>query len=214
MTKNKEVKKEMKMMKKVTSLVLAGAMTLAMSVSAFAATGISAEEQKILDTAAVKAAELGVSTSSAQYKKYYLHATTYLQQNDMDATQINGALTAMDQATAEAKAAMQEAGVTSLLDLDKDKLTSLTSACATTIQKELDKAGIKVQVSADGTVSFTENKTTDDGVKNNTVVNTGPVIKQAGSDMTATAAVVVAVVGAVAACGVVAKKKDLLSTEA
>lgn len=214
MTKNKEVKKEMKMMKKVTSLVLAGAMTLAMSVSAFAATGISAEEQKILDTAAVKAAELGVSTSSAQYQKYYSQATTYLQQNDMDATQINGALTAMDQATAEAKAAMQEAGVTSLLDLDKDKLTSLTSTCATTIQKELDKAGIKVQVSADGTVSFTENKKTDDGVKNNTVVNTGSVIKQTGSDMTATAAVAVAVVGAVAACGVVAKKKGLLSTEA
>lgn len=204
----------MKMMKKVTSLVLAGAMTLAMSVSAFAATGISAEEQKILDTAAVKAAELGVSTSSAQYQKYYSQATTYLQQNDMDATQINGALTAMDQATAEAKAAMQEAGVTSLLDLDKDKLTSLTSTCATTIQKELDKAGIKVQVSADGTVSFTENKKTDDGVKNNTVVNTGSVIKQTGSDMTATAAVAVAVVGAVAACGVVAKKKGLLSTEA
>lgn len=58
----------MKMMKKIASLVLAGAMTLSMSVAAFALTGVSTEEQKILDAAPAKAAELGVSTDSAQYR--------------------------------------------------------------------------------------------------------------------------------------------------
>ena len=44
----------MKMMKKIASLVLAGAMTLSMSVAAFALTGVSTEEQKILDAAPAK----------------------------------------------------------------------------------------------------------------------------------------------------------------
>ena len=48
----------MKMMKKIASLVLAGAMTLSMSVAAFALTGVSTEEQKILDAAPAKAAKL------------------------------------------------------------------------------------------------------------------------------------------------------------
>lgn len=203
----------MKMMKKVASLVLAGAMTLSMSVAAFALTGVSAEEQKILDAAPAKAAELGVPTTSAQYQKYYAQAETYVQQNDMTTEQVNGALEAMDEATAEAKAEMTKAGVTSLLDLDQSVLASLTSECAKTVNTKLESVGIKVKVSADGTVDVVS--TSGDAQKSNTVVQTTNVIKQTGSDMTATVVVSAAVVGAIAACGVVARRKGLFAeTEA
>ena len=191
----------MKMMKKIASLVLAGAMTLSMSVAAFALTGVSTEEQKILDAAPAKAAELGVSTDSAQYQKYYSQAVTYVQQNDMTTEQVNGAITAMNDATAKAKTAMNKAGVTSLFDLDKD--------CAKVVTDELAAVGIEVKVSADGTVTGVV-KNTETG-KANTVVSTTNVIKQTGSDMTATVVASAAVVGAIAACGVVAKKKGLFS---
>ena len=79
-----------------------------MSVAAFALTGVSTEEQKILDAAPAKAAELGVSTNSAQYQKYYSQAVTYVQQNDMTTEQVNGAITAMNDATAKAKTAMSK----------------------------------------------------------------------------------------------------------
>lgn len=207
-------------MKKIASLVLAGAMTLSMSMAAFALTGVTAEEQKILDAAPAKAAELGVPTSSAQYQKYYSQAVTYVQQNDMTTTQVDGALKAMDDATAEAKTAMEKAGVSSLLDLDEATLKSLTASCASVINKELQAVGIEVRVSADGTVTGVtapdkNDPTATNTPKQNTVISSTKVVKQTGSDMTATVVVAATVVGAVAACGVVSKKKGLFAkTEA
>lgn len=209
-------------MKKIASLVLAGAMTLSMSMAAFALTGVTAEEQKILDAAPAKAAELGVPTSSAQYQKYYSQAVTYVQQNDMTTAQVDGALKAMDNATAEAKTAMEKAGVSSLLDLDEATLKSLTASCASVINKELQAVGIEVRVSADGTVtgvttqgSNKNDPTATNTPKQNTVISSTKVVKQTGSDMTATVVVAATVVGAVAACGVVSKKKGLFAkTEA
>ena len=104
---------------------------------------------------------------------------------------------------------MNKAGVTSLFDLDKDTLASLTKDCAKVVTDELAAVGIEVKVSADGTVTGVV-KNTETG-KANTVVSTTNVIKQTGSDMTATVVASAAVVGAIAACGVVAKKKGLFS---
>ena len=204
----------MKITKKVLSAVLAGAMTLAMSVATFAATNVSASEQKILDQAKIKAAALGVSEDNAQYQQYYSQALTYVQTNDMTEEQVNGALTAMDEAEAQVVTAMKEAGVSSVLELDKESLKTLTAKCANVIQKEFDKVGIEVQLSADGTVTVVKNNTnsnSNEPVKNNTVFQSTSVVKQTGSDMTATVVVAVAVLGAVAACGVVAKKKGLFT---
>lgn len=199
----------MKITKKVLSVVLAGAMTLAMSVATFAATNISADEQKILDQAKAKAAELGVSEDSAQYQQYYSQAVSYVQSNDMTAEQVEGALTAMDKAVAKAETAMKTAGVSSLLDLDKDALKSLVSECSDTIQTEFDKVGIQVKLSADGSV--TVEKKSENGSKPSVLFQNTEVVKQTGSDMTATVVVAVAVLGAVAACGVVAKRKGLFT---
>lgn len=212
----------MKIMKKALSAVLAGAMALSMSVAVFAATNISASEQKILDQAKVKAAELGVPETSSQFEQYYSQAVSYCQQYDMTETEVNGALKAMDEAADIASAKMKEAGVSSLFDLDKDTLTALAAQCTSVIQKEFDAVGIKVKLSADGTVTFVKENTTNntpnnskdssstaEPVKNNTVFQTSKVIKQTGSDLTATVVVAAAVVGAVAACGVIAKKKGL-----
>jgi len=206
----------MKITKKVLSVVLAGAMTLAMSVAAFAATNVSSSEQKILDQAKLKAAALGVSEDNARYQQYYSQALTYVQTYDMTEEQVNGALTAMDEAQAKAETAMKEAGVSSVLDLDKDTLKSLSAKCADVIQAEFDRVGIQVQLSADGTVTVVKENVdngnkTNEPVKNNTVFQSTSVVKQTGSDMTATVVVAVAVLGAVATCGVVAKKKGLFT---
>lgn len=198
----------MKMMKKVASLVLAGAMVLSMSVAAFAATGISADEQKILDAAPAKAAELGVSTEGPSYKSYYAQATSFLQKEDLSAAQVDGALKAMNDATAQAKAEMDKAGVAKLSELSTDTLSTVVSNCTKTVNDELKKVGVDVtvSVSVDGSASVK--------VGNDKVGSNENPIKQTGSDLSATAAVAVAVVGAVVACGVVAKKRDLFATEA
>lgn len=215
-------------MKRVLSAALAGVMTLALSTAVFAATNISDSEQKILDAAKAKAAELGVSESSAQFEQYYSQAVSYVQQYDMTEEEVNGAMKAMDEAADVAEAKMKEAGVTSLFDLDKDTLKALGASCTAVIQKEFDAVGIKVQLSADGGVTFVKETTSTDNkndnnapvsstepLKNNTVFQTTKVVKQTGSDLTATVVVAAAVVGAVAACGVVAKKKGLFEgTEA
>lgn len=196
----------MKLAKKVVSLVSAGAVVLLMATSTFAA-GITAEEQAILDQAAAAAAELGVPETNATYQSYYAQAEKYLTDNDMTADEITAATTALSEAKTAAAAEMEAAGVTSVLDLPSDTLSSLTSTVAAQAETTLQAAGINVAISADGTVTLT----TEDGT---TVASTAAVIKQTGSDMTATVCVVVAVIGAIAACVIVAKKKDLFATEA
>lgn len=197
------------------SVILAGAITLSMSSMIFAA-GISAQEQKILDYAPAKAAELGISTSDSKYLGYVEQAKSYLRANELDATQVSAAMSAMDNATSSVKTVMNEKGVKSiyeLKELDASAFNALKNSAITGIKADLKAAGIKgVEISADGTVTVSD-------VSGNPVTDPAPSVsrtpvKQTGFDMTATAVVAAAVVGAVAACGVVAKKKDLFGAEA
>lgn len=195
-------------MKKLVSFVLAGAMTLAMSVSAFATTGITDAEQKILNQAEAKAKELGVDTAtSRQYKDYYAQASKYLSDNDLTDEQVNAMVAAVDEAAATAKAEMAANGVTKLSDLSASVFSSLESKVADQITKSAAAVGITVVATKDGW------KVQD--VKGNPVIEqtsttTGP-IKQTGSDVTTTAVMAVMFVGALSACVVVAKKRNLFA---
>lgn len=196
----------MSKMKKVLSVLMAGAMTLAMSVSAFAATGVSAAEQTILDTAKLKAIELGVDVSkSTQYKNYYSQAETYLASNDLSEEQVNAMVTAVNEAAATAKTEMSAQGVTKLSDLSKSVLGSLESKVASQITTAAAKVGIEISASSNGwSVKAVNNGTT--------VASSSNVIKQTGApDFTTTVVMSAMFVGAVAVCGVVAKKRKLFA---
>ena len=191
-------------MKKLISFVLAGAMTLAMSVSAFAAQGVTAAEQKILDQAKVKAEELGVDTNtSSQYKNYYGQAESYLARNELTQTQIDAMVAAVDEAAATAKAEMAANGVTRLGDLSPSVFAALEDKVANQITKAAAAVGIKVVVTKDGWAV--------QDLKGDTVIDNEKPIKQTGSDMTTTAVMAVMFVGALSACVVVAKKRNLFA---
>lgn len=218
----------MKGLKKITAAILAGAMTLAMSVSAFATVGISPEEQKILDTAKAKAIELGVDVdTSAKYKEYVSQATTYLVKNELSQEQADAMVKAVDDAATTAVAEMQTKGVAKLSDLSAEDFTQLFDKVGTQVTTAAKAVGIVVKQTADGGYAVEDVKT-GDTKKADTYVQTNSVIKQTGAevadvemsvatvdttaDMTGTAMIGVLFAGAVVVCGVVAKKKNLFSS--
>lgn len=223
----------MNRMKKIASVILAGAMSLVMSVGVFATTGITPSEQKILDTAKEKAIELGVNVdTSAKYKEYMSQASTYLVKNELNQEQTDAMVKAVNDAAATALSEMKANGVSSLSQLDKDTFTKLFDRVGTQITNAAKAVGIVVKKTADG-YAVEDIVTTQPGdsnqadIKNDIYMQTGSVIKQTGSeiadvdnvtasvsmatDMTNTVVLSVLFVGAVAVCGVVAKKKNLFS---
>lgn len=221
----------MKLIKKLTSVVLAGAMTLVMSVCAFATTDITAEEKVILTRAEEKAIELGVDVqTSAKYKEYVSQASTYLAKNELTQEQIDALVKAVDDATATAQAEMKAKGVFKLSELSAEDFAKLYDKVGNQITVAAEAVGIVVKKTADGfevedVKASAEGKKEDKEQKKDTYVQTNPVIKQTGSDiadidmsaasvnttadMTSTVVLAVLFVGAVVVCGVVAKKKNL-----
>lgn len=195
----------MSRMKKFFGVLMASAMTLAMSVSAFAATGVTAAEQTILDAAKSKAVELGVDVNtSKQYKSYYSQAETYLASNDLSQDQVNAMVAAVNEAAATAKAEMDAKGVAKLSDLSQDIFTALESKVANQITKAAEKVGIQISATASGwTVQAIGN--------GKTVASSTGVIKQTGANLSTTIVMAVMFAGAVTVCGVVATKRRLFA---
>lgn len=195
----------MKTVKKLVSAMLVGAMTLAMSATAFAAAaGVSSEEEKILARATEKAQELGVDTSaSAQFNQYYAQAEKFLAENELTTDQVNELTKAVDDAAVTVKAEMDAQGVTKLGDLksNTDLVKSLESKVVAQVKAAAEKVGITISVDAEGNYTAKAADTTTP------VLDSSNPIKQTGFDLTATVVVVTAFVGAVAVCLVVASKK-------
>ena len=197
----------MKTMKKLVAAALAGVMTLAMGVSAFAATGVSSDEQALLDKATQKAQELGVDTNaSAQFKQYYAEGERYLAETDLNAEQIAALSASIDDAAKTVKAEMDAQGVTKLGDLKAQPsvLQALENKVVAQVKTAADKVGITITVNADGSV------TVKTAASNTPVADSSNPIKQTGCDLTATVVVAVAFAGAVAVCLVVASKKRFI----
>ena len=197
--------------KKLVSFVLAGAMTLAMSVSAFAATGVTETEQKILNEAKAKAVELGVNVNTSQrYKDYYAQAETYLVKNDLTDKQVDALVAAVDEAAATAKKEMSSNGVSKLGDLSSSVFAALESKVSSQITKAAEAVGIHVTKTANGWEVQDVNGNT---VAQNTTGTNGSnaTIKQTGAELTTTVVMAVMFVGALSACVVVAKKRNLFA---
>lgn len=224
----------MSKMKKLVSFVLAGAMTLAMSVCTFAATpGITDAEQKILDEARAKATYLGVDVNTSKtYQEYYSQASTYLAKNDLSQAQIDAMVAAVDEAASTAKAEMDAKGVAKLGDLDKTAFEALFEKVSNQVTTAAKAVGIVIKRDANGGFVVEPVTTSNDDKKTDVYVQGGgsnKVVQQTGADlaadkvdtaasidttatsMTSTVVMSVMFVGAVAVCGVVAKKKNLFS---
>lgn len=224
----------MKKMKKLISVVLAGAMALALSVSVMATPGITPAEQKILDKAETEAVRLGVDVEhSKMYKEYVSQASTYLAKNVLSAKQIDALVKAVEEAAATAKADLKAKGLTSLDELSEADFKALFNKVGDQIVKAAEAVGIKVKKTANGfEVEPVLNESDSDEEKvgsKDVYVQSNAVIAQTGAelatdkvsvpasvqlegnDMTTTVVMGVMFVGVVAACVVVAKKKDLFS---
>lgn len=227
----------MKKMKKLVSVVLAGAMALAMSVSVMATPGITTAEQKILDKAKVEAKDLGVDVNTSKmYKEYVSQASTYLAKNELSQKQIDALVKAVENAAATAKADLEAKGLKSLDELSEADFKALFDKVGDQIVKAAEAVGIKVKKTATGfDVEPIVNDSNSSSDKEDTVgskdiyIQSNTPIRQTGaelatdkvsvpaavelevSDTTTTVVMSVMFVGVVAACVVVAKKKNLFS---
>ncbi len=187
------------MIKKILAVSVSVVMTLAMTVSAFAAGSVNTEEQRVLD--ALTASK--VDDSSEQ--KYFSQAKKFFERDDIDATkaQADEVIGYINEAAAIAKAAG--------LKSEKD----IVNASADVKNQLVDKAnkaaavfGLTVTVDTKtGTVTLSKKKTDSKGNTTTTpVVTTNVNTRATGADSMSSVAVVSVLGLAVAALAVVTKK--------
>lgn len=192
----------MKRFKKIAALLLACGLLTAMPLTAFAASGISASEQKILDKAA---AIRNMYTLTAQQKKTFdnaiASARSYLEANDLSDSQVDAVLGAIDSAAAAVKTICPDGDLTRLSSADKQ---TLAAKVASALQAGANAAGIKITIHSDGTFAFTDSK-------GNPAVSTGAAVKATGVTAGTTAAVVAALTVVLGGCALIAKRKKMFA---
>ena len=212
----------MRSIKRITVFLLAAVMTVGMCMTAFAApAGVSEGEEKLLNEAVAHAKALGIDTdASAAFKSAYSQAEAFLVVNGLNDGQIQALSNAMNAAATDAKAQMDQHGVSKLADLKNVEgfdYAAYQSATVQTLAKKATDVGITVKVDANGKI-FTDIPDKSSSSSSNggsgSSISTEGVIKQTGLNLNATAAVMMLLVAGVVLCGVYAKKRDLLNGEA
>jgi hypothetical protein len=175
------------MFKKIMAVASAAAMMVAMSVSAFAAGSIDANEQKILD-------ELNARKVPAEY---VAQAKNYFEKDDVEVTvdQATEIIANIDDAAAIAKAA----GITSSADLAKADTTVINNIVA---KAQAAAKVVNLTVSYDAASGVASVKTVD----GSTVFTSNVGTKKTGADSMSTVAVVSALGLAVVTLAVASKK--------
>lgn len=212
----------MRSIKRITVFLLAAVMTVGMCMTAFAApAGVSEGEEKLLNEAVAHAKALGIDTdASAAFKSAYSQAEAFLVVNGLNDGQIQALSNAMNAAATDAKAQMDQYGVSKLADLKNVEgfdYAAYQSATVQTLAKKATDVDITVKVDANGKISADipdkSNSSSGNGGSGSSISTEG-VIKQTGLNLNATAAVMMLLVAGVVLCGVYAKKRDLLNGEA
>lgn len=197
-------------------------MTVGMCMTAFAApAGVSEGEEKLLNEAVAHAKALGIDTdASAAFKSAYSQAEAFLVVNGLNDGQIQALSNAMNAAATDAKAQMDQYGVSKLADLKNVEgfdYAAYQSATVQTLAKKATDVGITVKVDANGKVFADipdKSSSSSSNGGSGSSISTEGVIKQTGLNLNATAAVMMLLVAGVVLCGVYAKKRDLLNGEA
>lgn len=198
--------------KKIAVAILTMAMVTASSVMAFAANGVSADEQKILDKLSS-----GVTVNGTAVKvpaEYVNQAEKYLAANDVTADQVTSITSKIDDAYAVAKSE----NVTDLTKLSKDakqKVLADAQAAAKVVGVTVTydaKTGAITGKTADGSTVLTGSLKSDAASGSTTAASSSNgVIKATGFGVSATVAVAVALVAGLFVCSVVADKKKLFA---
>ncbi len=187
------------MIKKILAVSVSVVMTLAMTVSAFAAGSVNSEEQRVLD--ALTASKVDDSSS----QKYFSQAKKFFERDDIDATkaQADEVIGYINEAAAIAKAAG--------LKSEKD-IANASADVKNQLVEKANKAaavfGLKVNVDTKAnTVTITKDTVKADGTKTTTTVATSNAgTKTTGANSMSSVAVVSVLGLAVAALAVVTKK--------
>ena len=212
----------MRSIKRITVFLLAAVMTVGMCMTAFAApAGVSEGEEKLLNDAVALAIALGIDTvASAAFKSAYSQAEAFLVVNGLNDGQIQALSNAMNAAATDAKAQMDQHGVSKLADLKNVEgfdYAAYQSATVQTLAKKATDVGITVKVDANGKIFADipdKSSSSSSNGGSGSSISTEGVIKQTGLNLNATAAVMMLLVAGVVLCGVYAKKRDLLNGEA
>lgn len=212
----------MRSIKRITVFLLAAVMTVGMCMTAFAApAGVSEGEEKLLNEAVAHAKALGIDTdASAAFKSAYSQAEAFLVVNGLNDGQIQALSNAMNAAATDAKAQMDQYGVSKLADLKNVSgfdYAAYQSATVQTLAKKATDVGITVKVDANGKIFADipdKSSSSSSNGGSGSSISTEGVIKQTGLNLNATAAVMMLLVAGVVLCGVYAKKRDLLNGEA
>lgn len=182
-------------MKKIAACIASMVLAASLSLTAFAASGIDANEQAILDKLNTPIT-VGNQMMSVP-AEYYNQAENYLKQDGVSVTdaQKTQVLAKIDEATE----ILQENGTTDLLSLPKNVRSQLV-----TIAQDAAKV-LDLNLTYDNV-----NKTITVVDKNGDVVaKVEPVVKTTGADTTAAVMTAVTLVALLAGCAVVACKSKL-----
>ncbi len=182
-------------MKKIAACIASMVLAASLSLTAFAASGIDANEQAILDKLNTPIT-VGNQMMSVP-AEYYNQAENYLKQDGVSVTdaQKTQVLAKIDEATE----ILQENGTTDLLSLPKNVRSQLV-----TIAQDAAKA-LDLNLTYDNV-----NKTiTVVDKEGNVVAKVEDVVKTTGADTTAAVMTAVTLVALLAGCAVVARKSKL-----
>lgn len=189
----------MKFFKMIGSALMALGLIIAAPLSAAASTGINANEQAILDELNVGITLEGRTTYLPA--QYINQATTYLQRSDVDVTSSESAQ--IISYIQKARSLAENSGYSSFSEMPTDFVNQLIALA----QNAASVLGLTLSFDVNGGVVTIVSDSGD------VVVDGSGVIKQTGFDFSASAAVIIALMGAVGACAVVAKKRNLFAAQ-
>lgn len=205
----------MRNQKKFAAVLAAGVLSASMCMPALAASGVSAEEQKILNKMESSAAGFGV-TDVSLYASYYSQAESWLASREVDltASQVDAVLKAIDQAAGLLQQAIDANGAASAKDLlniiGKNGIMQIAQQIVDAIAPGLKEVGIIITADMlagdNGVINV---KLAKDGT---TIGSSDKVIKKTGMNAGATYAVAAGFVMALVGCAAVAKKNNYRET--
>ena len=197
----------MRNQKKFAAVLAAGVLSASMCMPALAASGVSVEEQKILNKMESSAAGFGV-TDVSLYASYYSQAESWLASGEVDltASQVDAVLKAIDQAAGLLQQAIDANGAA----IGKDGIMQIAQQIVDAIAPGLKEVGIIITADMlagdNGVINV---KLAKDGT---TIGSSDKVIKKTGMNAGATYAVAAGFVMALVGCAAVAKKNNYRET--
>lgn len=190
---------KMRKLKTILAGVITSGLVLAMSMTAFAASGINSAEQDLIDYGSGKAKALAATPHQVQMVNDYVgQAVSFLNSDGVDLT---------TNETATLKATVDEAAAAAagmdLKNMPMDQKKALATQVASIMKVGAAKVGITLQVGTDGSAVAKMAAT------GKTIATTGITVKATGIPVNTTMAVISTLIVILVGCGIFAKRNRL-----